>query len=62
VKVTETRVIDKDSDKAEKLTLNKGVNVIVFKVINEKNDWAACARFKDKEGKPVTAFAVKTAP
>jgi hypothetical protein len=62
VKFVDTRVIEKDSDKAEKVTLNKGVNVIVFKVINEKNDWAACARFKDKDGKPVTAFTVKTVP
>jgi hypothetical protein len=62
IKFTETRTIDKDSDKAEKVTLNKGVNVIVFKVINQENDWQACARFKDKDGKPVTAFVVKTAP
>jgi hypothetical protein len=62
VKFTETRVIEKDGDKADHVTLNKGVNVIVFKVINEMNDWAACARFKDKDGKAVTAFTVKTSP
>jgi hypothetical protein len=44
------------------VTLNKGVNVLVFKVINQENDWQACARFKDKADKPVTAFTVKTAP
>ncbi len=62
IKFTETRTIDKDSDKAEKVILNKGVNVLVFKVINQENDWQACARFKDKADKPVTAFTVKTAP
>jgi hypothetical protein len=56
------RTLDKDSDKADKLTLNKGVNVIVFKVINEKNNWEACLRFKDKDGKPVTNFAVRLQP
>ena len=62
VKNTEGRTLDKDSDKAEKLTLNKGRNTIVFKVINESNNWEGCLRFKDKDGKPVTNFVVKTAP
>jgi hypothetical protein len=62
VKNTEGRTLDKDSDKAEKLTLNKGLNVIVFKVINESNNWEGCLRFKDKDGKPVTGYTVKTAP
>lgn len=62
VKFDQTRTIDKDSDKAEKVTLNKGVNVIVFKVINEKNNWEACLRFKDKDDKAVTAYAVKLTP
>src|SRR3954454_13775554 len=62
VKFDATRTIEKDSDKAEGVTLNKGVNVIVFKVLNEQNNWQACLRFKDKDGKPVTGFTVKTAP
>ena len=62
IKFDQTRTIEKDSDKSDKVTLNKGVNTIVFKVINEKNDWAACLRFKDKEGKPVTDLAVKLTP
>ena len=62
VKNTEGRTLDKDSDKAEKLTLDKGRNTIVFKVINESNNWEGCLRFKDKDGKPVTNFVVKTAP
>jgi hypothetical protein len=61
-KFTEARTIDKDSDKVEKLTLNKGVNTIVFKVINEVNNWQGCLRFTDKSGKPVTDFAVRLSP
>ena len=62
VKFDATRTIDKDSDKAERVTLKKGVNVIVFKILNEQNDWQAALRFKDKDDKPVTGFVVKTAP
>jgi hypothetical protein len=62
IKFDQTRVVEKDSDKSDKVTLNKGVNTVVFKVINEKNDWGACLRFKDKEGKPVTNLAVKLTP
>lgn len=53
------RVLGKDDSKAEKITLRKGVNVIVFKVINEVNDWQGCLRFADKAGKPVTDFQVR---
>jgi len=59
---TEPRAIEKDSDKVDKLTLNKGVNTIVFKVINEVNNWQGCLRFTDKNGKPVTDFSVKLSP
>jgi hypothetical protein len=62
IKFDQTRTVEKDSDKAEKLTLNKGTNTIVFKIINEKNDWAGCLRFKDKDGKPVTDVKVQLMP
>ena len=61
-KFAETRGIEQDSDKVTGITLTKGVNTIVFKVINQKNDWAAALRFLDKDGKAVTGLAVKTAP
>jgi hypothetical protein len=44
IKFAETRTLDKDTDSAE-VTLAKGENVLVFKVINEKNNWQAAARF-----------------
>jgi hypothetical protein len=61
-KFTDTRGIEQDSDKVPGITLTKGVNTIVFKVINQKNDWAAALRFLDKDGKAVTGLTVKTAP
>jgi hypothetical protein len=59
---TEGRTLEKDTDKVEKLTLNKGVNTVVFKVINEMNNWQGCLRFTGKDGKPVTGITVKLAP
>jgi len=44
IKFAETRTLDKDTDSAD-VTLAKGQNVLVFKVINEKNSWQAAARF-----------------
>jgi hypothetical protein len=61
-KFAETRSIEQDSDKIPNVALKQGVNVIVFKVINQKNDWAAALRFLDKDGKAVTGLGVKTAP
>jgi hypothetical protein len=41
---TDTRVLEKDSDRVD-VTLAKGRNVLVLKVVNEVNNWQACARF-----------------
>jgi hypothetical protein len=54
--------LSKDSGKVENVTLKQGVNTIVFKVLNEINNWQACLRFTDREGKPVTGFTVKLSP
>jgi hypothetical protein len=62
LKFTETRTVEKDSDKVEKITLKKGTNVIVFKLINETNNWQGCLRFKDKDDKPVKDLTIKTTP
>jgi hypothetical protein len=58
---TEARALELDSDKG-KVTLNKGVNVIVFKIINEQNNWQGALRFLDKAGVPVTNFKIKLSP
>lgn len=62
VKFTETRTLDPDTDKAANLTLKAGVNVVVFKVINENNNWQGCLRFTDAAGKPLPGLTVKLAP
>jgi hypothetical protein len=56
------RPVEKDQDTANNITLNKGTNVIVFKVVNEKIDWAGCLRFTDKSDNPVKNLTVKLTP
>ena len=58
-KFAETRTLEKDTDRVE-VTLAKGQNVLVLKVINEVNNWQACARFL-KNGAPVKNVQVSLA-
>ncbi len=62
VKFTETRTLDPDTDKAGNLTLKAGVNVVVFKVINENNSWQGCLRFTDAAGKPLADLTLRLVP
>lgn len=62
IKATEDRPVDKDQNQADDVTLNKGVNVIVFKIVNGAVDWAGAARFTDKDGKPVTGVTLGLTP
>jgi hypothetical protein len=62
LKFEETRTLEKDQNVADNITLNKGVNTIVFKVVNEKNNWQGCLRFTDKAGAPVKGLRVAMAP
>jgi hypothetical protein len=59
-KFADTRTLDKDTDRAE-VTLVKGRNVLVLKVINEVNNWQGCARFL-QDGKPVKDLQISVAP
>jgi hypothetical protein len=59
-KFTETRTLEKDTETAE-VTLTKGQNVLVLKVINEKNNWQGCARFL-KDGAPVKNIKISLTP
>ena len=60
IKFTETRTFDKDTDSTD-VVLNKGQNVLVFKVINEKNNWQGAARFL-QNGAAVRNIRVATNP
>ena len=59
--VQDARSLQLDADKG-KVHLNKGVNVVVFKVINEQNSWQGSMRFLDKAGAPVTDLRIKLSP
>jgi tetratricopeptide (TPR) repeat protein len=44
------------------VTLNKGVNVLVFKVVNMGGDWQGCLRFVDKDDRPAKGLQVRLTP
>jgi hypothetical protein len=60
IKNAQARALEKDQDSAD-VSLKKGVNVLVFKVVNEKIDWSGCARFMDKDNKVVKGLKATTA-
>src|SRR4051812_11149808 len=62
IKSDVTRTFDKDTDKAENITLKKGINTIVFKVINENNNWQGAIRFTTKDGTAIKDFKVQLTP
>jgi hypothetical protein len=58
LKNTENRGLEKDQDTSDPVELKQGVNVIVFKVVNEKADFAGCLRFVDETDKPLAMKVV----
>ncbi len=60
IRFSETRTLDKDTDSGD-VTLVKGQNVLVFKVINEKNNWQGAARFL-KDGAGVKNVRISLTP
>ncbi len=57
----EARTLELDADKG-RVTLKKGLNVIVFKIFNEQGNWQGAMRFLDKSGAPLTNLKIKLAP
>lgn len=57
----EPRTLELDADKG-RVTLKKGLNVIVFKIFNEQGNWQGAMRFLDKSGAPLTNLKVKLSP
>jgi hypothetical protein len=51
-----------DQDTVPDITLNAGLNVLVFKVVNEIVDWQGSIRFSDGQGNPVTGIKVTLDP
>jgi hypothetical protein len=60
LKYEETRVLEKDADRVP-VSLVQGQNVLVLKVINEVNNWQACARFL-RGVAPVTNLKISLTP
>ena len=58
---SEPRTLMLDADKG-KVTLKKGLNVIVFKIINELNSWQGAMRLLDKAGAPLKDVKIKLSP
>jgi hypothetical protein len=57
----EARPLMLDADKG-RVTLKKGVNVMVFKITNEQNSWQGAMRLLDKAGAPLKNVRIKQSP
>lgn len=58
---TEARPLMLDADKG-RVTLKAGINVIVFKVLNEQNSWQGAMRLLDKSGTPLKDIRIQRSP
>ena len=58
---SEPRTLELDADKG-RVTLKKGLNVIVFKIFNEQGNWQGAMRFLDKSGTPLKDLKIKLSP
>jgi hypothetical protein len=58
---TDARILELDADKG-RVTLKKGTNVIVFKVLNLQNSWQGAMRLTDKAGAQLRGVKVKLTP
>lgn len=59
--VTDARPLEIDGDKG-RVTLKQGLNVIIFKIINESNAWQGSMRLTDMAGKPLKGIKIKLSP
>ena len=51
-----------DQDRVPDIALNAGLNVLVFKVVNENDNWMGSIRFTDAQGNPVKGIKVTLDP
>jgi hypothetical protein len=58
---TEARPLMLDADKG-RVTLKKGLNVMVFKITNEQNAWQGAMRLMERSGAPLKNVRIKLAP
>ena len=63
LKASEPRTMDQDADVARNVTLNKGVNIVVFKIFDDGgSDWQGCLRFTEASGQAVTNLVIRLEP
>jgi hypothetical protein len=62
IRVYAARAAEQDTDRSEPLTLKKGANIVSFTLINGDGPSGVCARFLDKDDKPVTGLTVDREP
>ena len=56
------REYEPDEDMVANVELKAGLNVLVFKVVNETKDWQGAVRFTDAAGRPVRGIKVGLDP
>jgi hypothetical protein len=56
------RLLEKDQNVANDVNLRRGENLLVFKVVNEKQLWQGCLRFTDRNNQPVKNLQISLAP
>jgi hypothetical protein len=61
-KMPKPRPLKIDEDEVKAVTLRKGTNVLVFKVVNEIFDWAGSLHFVDKDGHPAKGLQFRLTP
>jgi hypothetical protein len=61
-KCCDRRPLIAGQDKVEDVALRAGLNVLVFKVINEDLNWGGSIRLTDREGNPVKGIKVTLTP
>ena len=54
--------LDADQDTVPDIVLREGLNVLVFKVVNEAGNWKGSIRFTDALGNPVDGITVMLTP
>jgi tRNA A-37 threonylcarbamoyl transferase component Bud32 len=62
LRVARPRPLAIDDDIIAGVALQRGVNVLVLKVMNETRDWSACARLTEATGEPAAGVTVALTP
>jgi hypothetical protein len=59
--VFKNEVSTEKDDNTTEVTLRKGTNIMVVKVVNAKLDWYFCVRFTEPDDRPITSLMAQTA-